>query len=142
MNRPLVFFDDTCGLCRRALRFHRGRAVGKGVRAIGRGTEEGRGFLREGKALEEDGDSLVFVDDEGVHTHSEAVLRLSGTMRRPWPLVGRLLRAVPRGLRDSVYRFVARHRRRGTRAVDEGARAYRTHSTSAPPRAESLRDRR
>ena len=61
-------------------------------------------------------DSIVLLDEAGVHTRSDAALRIAAGLRLPWSLAAGL-RIVPRALRDRVYDFVARHRYRwfGTR---------------------------
>jgi predicted DCC family thiol-disulfide oxidoreductase YuxK len=51
------------------------------------------------------------IDDEGTWVRSDAVLRIAGRLGAPWSAAGVLL-AVPRPLRDGVYRLVARVRHR------------------------------
>lgn len=55
--------------------------------------------------------SVILWDSEGVHRKSDAVLRVLEGLGGAWRLA-RLLRLVPRGLRDSVYDFTARNRYR------------------------------
>ena len=56
-------------------------------------------------------DSIVLLDAEGVHTRSDAALRIAAGLRRPWSLTAGLS-VVPRAWRDRAYDLVARHRYR------------------------------
>jgi predicted DCC family thiol-disulfide oxidoreductase YuxK len=56
-------------------------------------------------------DSIVFIDDEGVHVRSAAAIRIASKLGPPYSILrGALL--VPRPIRDALYRFVARNRYR------------------------------
>src|SRR5690606_39250581 len=56
-----------------------------------------------------DGRSVVLVSDGRVYTRSTAALQIAACLRGPWRLL-RLLRIVPRPLRDLVYDWIARRR--------------------------------
>lgn len=110
VRMPIVFYDGDCGLCSRfvqvLLRLDRhGRLFLAPLQG-----ETARAMLPPLPADERDW-SMVFLDENGCHLRSEAVLRIC---RRLGGLVGCLawLRILPRGLRDAIYGFVARRRRR------------------------------
>lgn len=50
--------------------------------------------------------------EERVLNRSEAVLRAGRELEVPWKTLATIARIIPRGLRDLVYRFVARNRYR------------------------------
>jgi len=52
----------------------------------------------------------VLVDDAGVHTRSNAALRIARRLGFPWKLLGGAGALVPRFLRDAIYDWVARNR--------------------------------
>jgi predicted DCC family thiol-disulfide oxidoreductase YuxK len=56
-------------------------------------------------------ESIVLIDDVGVHEHSNAALGIAAGLRFPWRALA-VLRIVPVGLRDRVYAVVARNRYR------------------------------
>ncbi len=56
-------------------------------------------------------DSIVLLDEQGVHTRSDAVLRILARLGAPWCWLASL-RIVPRALRDASYRFIAARRYR------------------------------
>lgn len=109
---PLVVFDGTCVLCSgsarfvlrhdRAARFRLTTAQGELGQAIYRGL---------GLATDDLGTMLLVADGE-VATESDAVLGIGAGLGFPWRPLAALGRIVPAGLRDAVYRLVARNRYR------------------------------
>jgi predicted DCC family thiol-disulfide oxidoreductase YuxK len=55
--------------------------------------------------------TIVVIQDGRALERSDAVLAIARRMRVPWPVLG-VFRLLPRGLRDVLYRFVARNRYR------------------------------
>ncbi|MCB9427618.1 MAG: DUF393 domain-containing protein [Actinobacteria bacterium] len=60
---------------------------------------------------EPDQTTVVVIDGGREYTKSDAVLQAAHYLRRPWPAL-RVLRIVPRSLRDRVYDVVAANRYR------------------------------
>jgi predicted DCC family thiol-disulfide oxidoreductase YuxK len=107
-REPVVFYDGSCGLCHGFVQFM--------VRHDDRGTIrfaplQGDTAAREIPAyLGSDLASVIYRDENGaVYSHSTAALRAIAQLGGPWRLATLLL-AIPHGLRDIVYRYVARHR--------------------------------
>ena len=112
-NQPLILFDGVCNLCNaavawvverdrsRAFRFAslQSQAAARAIEAAGEMSD---------RALP---DSIVLIDSAGVHTRSDAAIRIGRRLGLPWSLavVGYLL---PRGVRDGVYSWMARNRYR------------------------------
>lgn len=105
----LVIFDEVCGLCQRSVT-HIARADRQ--RTFRFATFDS-GVAREALAAagwtSREMRSVLLVDEEGVWTKSDAVLRIVRRLGCPLRLVS-WLRVVPRGVRDAVYDVVARHR--------------------------------
>jgi predicted DCC family thiol-disulfide oxidoreductase YuxK len=108
--RTIVFYDGDCGLCQRFVQFlvARDRAGMLQYAPLqGRtAAEEGIAPRLAGGAIPE---TVVLKDPAGVFQESDAALRAIVALGGLWTMVG-WLRAVPRPVRDGVYRFVARHR--------------------------------
>ena len=109
----LLLYDGVCGLCNRFVRTilavdHRRRISFAPLQ----GPTAARLAERHGFAV--DGDTVVYVryfglEGERVHQRTDAVLlALADTGGVFW--LARVLRVVPRGLRDPVYDWVAAHR--------------------------------
>lgn len=111
---PIVFFDGTCGLCfasvRWCIRHDRGGRL-RYAPLRGSTAAEMLGPISE--------DSIVVSRPgwprERVLIRSDAILEILRAIGGVWGLVGVLGRAVPRGVRDGLYRFVARRRKRWVR---------------------------
>lgn len=69
-------------------------------------------------AAGDDPETVVLLDEGRIYERSSAALRLAGKLDGGWPLL-RVLLAIPKPLRDLVYRWVARNRYRwyGRRAT-------------------------
>ncbi len=108
-SHPIVFFDGVCGLCNRAvdflLRIDRARRLRY---APLQGATAARLLPREAIAPDAPG-SIVFRERGRLFTRSDAVLRIGVALGGLWSCVA-ILYAIPRPIRDFVYRWVARNR--------------------------------
>ncbi|MCC5839248.1 MAG: DUF393 domain-containing protein [Opitutales bacterium] len=108
---PIVFFDGVCNLCNGAVAFIMERDVGGQLRFASLQSDFAAKHL---PALGKDPLELnsIFVLVDGVLlSESDAVLRISEELCRPWRWL-RHLRCLPRFLRDPLYRLIARNRYR------------------------------
>ncbi len=106
---PIIFFDGVCTLCNGFVDFVIKRDPGRFQFASLQG-ETARKNLDAG-FLDHDPKSIVLWDEAGVHTKSQAVIRILARLPAPWKLaVG--LYAVPPGMRDFFYDFIAKRRYR------------------------------
>ena len=55
--------------------------------------------------------TIVVIEDGRALERSDAALAIARRMPFPWPMLG-AFRVLPRGLRDALYRVVAKHRSR------------------------------
>ncbi len=108
----IVIFDSDCILCSHWVRFILRHGASEDIRfassrkAIGMSLAVGYGFKPE------DLDLTYLVIQEGqALTKSDASLALLGEFKKPWSLF-RVLRIVPRPIRDGIYDIVARNRLR------------------------------
>jgi predicted DCC family thiol-disulfide oxidoreductase YuxK len=105
-ERPAILFDAECNLCRGAVSFVRRRDHASRFRFVPLGSDAAVDLLPDGNC---GCDTIHLIDAAGHSDRSTAVLRIAAGLGRPWSFL-RFLRILPRGLRDSVYNFVARHR--------------------------------
>ncbi len=107
----IVVFDGVCVLCSGGVRFLLPRdRVGR-FRFAAMQSETGRRLLAEHGLDPADPVSFLLIEGGHAHTDSSATLRALVLLGGWWRLAGALY-AVPRPLRDAVYRFVARRRYR------------------------------
>ncbi|MEZ4757233.1 MAG: DCC1-like thiol-disulfide oxidoreductase family protein [Flavobacteriales bacterium] len=106
---PVVFYDGHCGLCDRSvqwlLRMDRRAALRF---APLQGTTASKVLPR---SIATHMDSFVLLDGNGVHLRSDAAIRVLEHLGGAWRSI-RLLRLMPRVMRDSVYDLIARRRHR------------------------------
>jgi predicted DCC family thiol-disulfide oxidoreductase YuxK len=105
---PVVLFDGRCNLCAGSVQWIIRRDKAGVFRFAALDSEVGREMLAGYGKLP---DSLLLVDEEGVHTQSTAALRIAGRLGWPWSWA-RVGLWAPKGWRDGVYRWVARNRYR------------------------------
>jgi predicted DCC family thiol-disulfide oxidoreductase YuxK len=110
-DHPIVLFDGYCNFCSGAVRFILRRDP-RGNLRFAPLTSPLAARLLAGQGMAGPLEDTIFLVDGGrVYGRSEAALRIAARLRPPWSLA-RLLRVVPRGLRDWAYDLFARHRYR------------------------------
>jgi predicted DCC family thiol-disulfide oxidoreductase YuxK len=112
MSSDRVFYDGTCGLCHRTVRFLLVRdADGRLFRFAPLQGAVAREIL--GDRLDSLPDSIVVVTpDRDVLTRSAAILRGLTRLGGAWRFLARLAALVPRRARDVLYDWIARNRYR------------------------------
>ena len=110
-DHTIVFYDGGCGLCHRAVRFAIAHdADGSRFRFASLDSESVR---RRVPAASRAGlpDSIVALTPDGtLLVRSAAVMHVLERVGGGWKVMGRLLRLVPRAVRDAGYDAVARVR--------------------------------
>jgi predicted DCC family thiol-disulfide oxidoreductase YuxK len=107
----VVLYDGACGLCDRLVQFVLPRDPHGRFRFAPLQSELARGHLERAGLPTDDFDTMVLIEEGTVHVRSTAALRVVRRLRFPWPLLYAGI-VVPRALRDAVYRWVARNRKR------------------------------
>jgi predicted DCC family thiol-disulfide oxidoreductase YuxK len=110
-NEHVILFDGVCHLCKGAVKFIIKRDPAGRFRFASLQSEAGSRLLQAAGAHEESLDSVVLIENGSYYIRSAAALRIARGLRYPWPLLYALI-VVPKGLRDAVYQFIARHRYR------------------------------
>ncbi len=114
----IIVFDGVCALCNGWVDFLLARDRRQRYRFAAMQTPAGRRLLAGHGLDPDDPSSFLLLDGEGAHTDSDAIVRVLAGLGGAWRLAG-VGRALPRGVRDRLYRFAARHRYRlfGRRAT-------------------------
>lgn len=110
----IILFDGVCNLCSRSVRFVIARDPHAHFRFAALQSEAARRICTERSismptALEPD--SIVVIADGKSLERSDAALAIAARLPLPWSLL-RIFRAIPRPLRDWLYRLVAKNRYR------------------------------
>ncbi len=108
-NAPILLFDGVCNFCAWSVRFVDARDPAKVFRFASLQGEAGRRLLTEHGLDPEKMDSVVLIEGGVAWCESDAALRVCRRLRWPWRWFW-IFRLVPKSLRDTAYRFIARHR--------------------------------
>jgi predicted DCC family thiol-disulfide oxidoreductase YuxK len=110
-QRDTVLFDGVCNLCSASATWIIERDRRARFRFASLQSEVGRSVLAAAHAPTDLPDSLILIDADGVHTRSNAVIRIGRRLGFPWSLAV-LMYLLPRPLRDRFYTWIARNRYR------------------------------
>jgi predicted DCC family thiol-disulfide oxidoreductase YuxK len=110
-DRPIIGFDALCLLCSAKAQFVLKHDRCGRFRLASMQSEAGAGLCRRFGIDLEQPDSLILVEGDHALRDSDAILAIWRGLGWPWRL-GTIGRFVPRGLRDPLYRWVARNRYR------------------------------
>ncbi|MFP4976059.1 thiol-disulfide oxidoreductase DCC family protein [Paenibacillus sp. CN-4] len=107
----VVLIDGVCHLCQGLVKFIIKRDPKAAFRFATLQGAAGRRMVSSAGMDPDRLDTVVLVEQGAVYTESAAALRIARKLRFPWPVLYVFI-AVPRPLRDAVYRYVARNRYR------------------------------
>lgn len=110
MQRPIVFYDGTCGMCNAAVRWILRHESTPDFLFCSLQSERAGEWLA-GLVDIKTTDSMVLLDGSTAYLRSTAVLKIAGALRFPYRLLSIGL-VVPSALRDPFYRFIAKYRKR------------------------------
>jgi predicted DCC family thiol-disulfide oxidoreductase YuxK len=102
ISGPVVLFDGICRFCDTSVRF----VIKHDPKRIFRFAP-----LHGVADAAKDGSTMILLENGQAHFRSEAALRIAAKLRAPWSAL-RIFLAVPRPIRDAVYRFIAANRYR------------------------------
>jgi predicted DCC family thiol-disulfide oxidoreductase YuxK len=106
-GKKLVLFDGVCNVCNALILFVIDRDPEEQFVFAALSSELGQRVLQEHGI--EDLESVVLVENGQAYSRSTAILRILTRLRGPWFLLWAGF-VLPRGLRDVLYRWFARHR--------------------------------
>ena len=110
----IILFDGVCNLCSGMVRFVIARDPHARCRFAALQSEAARAACAKvGYELPafDTPSTIVVIEGGRALERSDAALAIARRMSFPWPMFG-VFRVLPRGLRDALYRFVARNRYR------------------------------
>lgn len=108
--KPIVLFDGMCNLCNGAVDFILKRDRKKQFQYVALQSEEGKKLVDK-YHIPSEIDSVILLKDKQVFTESDAAIEIGKMLPVPWKWAG-IFRIIPLKIRNSVYRWIARHRYR------------------------------
>lgn len=111
MSTPILLFDGVCNLCNGVVDFILRYERAPLLHFAALQSEFGQSRLREFGFAQTDLNSVILIEGGRAYRESEAALRVCRYLKAPFPLALGLLH-LPLGLRDPLYRVLARNRYR------------------------------
>ena len=108
---PILLFDGECGLCQASVQWVIRHDKKRKFRFVSLQSPLAQQFLKEEKSIPENCDSLILLENGKAGVYSTAALRTLRLLGFPWSL-SVIAFVVPKGLRDFIYRLIARYRHR------------------------------
>lgn len=109
---PVIVFDGVCLLCSRWVDFVLTHDRAGRFRLAAMQGAHGRALLEAHGLTPDDPASFLLVQGGRGHTDTDAIARVLRILGGRWRVLAGLLRAIPRPVRDTAYRWIARHRYR------------------------------
>lgn len=110
-DRPIILFDAMCVLCSANAQFVLRHDKQRLFRLASMQGDVGAALYRRFGIDPFDPESIIIVSGDTISRDSDAVFAIYQGLGWPWRLFG-IFKIVPRPIRDSVYRWVARNRYR------------------------------
>ena len=110
MAESVILFDGVCNLCNAWVQFVIERDPGARFAFAPLGSDSANALLGSRQWVP-NSDSIILVENDGIYDQSTAALRIARRLSGAWPLAAAFL-AVPKIVRDGVYRLIARNRYR------------------------------
>jgi len=109
LDGAVVLFDGVCTLCNRTVDFILRHDRARRFRYGSLQSSAGRTLLEKFNLPTDRLEAIVVIDRGQFYTKSDAALRIARELDNPWPFLT-ILHVVPRGIRNRVYDWIARHR--------------------------------
>ncbi len=108
-GKNIIIFDGECNLCNGVVGWLMKFAPIEIFEFIPFQSPRGQQILIHFSFPTERLETVILIDDNGPHTHSDGFLKIVSKIPR-WKLVAALLAFVPRMIRDSIYNLASRNR--------------------------------
>ncbi len=109
-HKKIILFDGVCNLCNRSVQFIIHRDKEDIFRFAALQSEVGKKLISERKIDTSNVDSIILIDPGVAYfTKSDAALRI-GRHLKGYRTISRVLKLIPRKLRNIVYDIVAKNR--------------------------------
>ena len=106
---PIILFDGVCNFCNRSINIILDHDQDAHFQFAPSQSTAGKDILQQ-FGLEQNGkSSVILIDNEKVYTKTDAVI-LIATHLKGWPKLFRLIKFIPKFLRDFAYDLIAKNR--------------------------------
>ena len=114
-NWSVMLYDGHCEICTASARFIAARSRGRLLAFSAMQSNAGRAAMASRGHTPVGNDTVVVLTQSRALHQGDAIVHLLDFMPAPWPHVARMLRRIPRRVRNAMYACAARARRHLTR---------------------------
>ncbi len=109
-QKKIILFDGVCNLCNSSVQFVIKRDKNDIFRFAALQSAVGQKLAKERGINTSEVDSIILIEPQiAYYTKSDAALMIAKSLSGGWSLIG-IFMGLPKGLRDTVYDWVARNR--------------------------------
>ncbi len=108
-QKDIIIFDGECNLCNGVVGWLLKFAPASIFSFIPFQSPQGQQYLKTYGFNTERLETVILIDEKGVHTHSDGFLRIVSNIPK-WQRVAALLAFIPRMIRDGVYKWASKNR--------------------------------
>lgn len=108
-NRDIIIFDGECNLCNGVVGWLLKFAPTHLFSFVPFQSSQGQKYLQKFGFPLQQLETVILIDKNGVHTHSDGFLRVVSKIPK-WKRVAALLAFIPRMMRDFIYTTASRNR--------------------------------
>ena len=106
---PIILFDGICNFCNRTVNIILKYDQDAHFQFAPSQSTAGKDILQQ-FGLEQNGkSSVILIDNEKVYTKTDAVIQIA-TYLKGWPTLFRLIKFIPKPIRDFAYNLIAKNR--------------------------------
>jgi len=110
-EKTILFYDGHCLMCSSLVQWVMKKDKRSVIYFAALQDETFSNFLEKAPSHIRQADSVVLFHKKGFYHYSEAIFKLYSILGYPWKIIG-VLRIFPLFIRDAVYRFIARYRKK------------------------------
>ena len=109
MTMPVILFDGVCNFCNRTVNIILEHDKAANFQFAASQSIGGIGVLQKFKLNQTSAASVILIDNDKVYTKTDAVIQIA-THMNGWPRLFRLIKFIPKPIRDFGYDLVAKNR--------------------------------
>jgi predicted DCC family thiol-disulfide oxidoreductase YuxK len=106
---PIILFDGICNFCNRSINIILEQDQDAHFQFVASQSQAGINILQQYKLDQKASASVILIDNEKVYTKTDAVIQIA-THLKGWPRLFRLIKFIPKSLRDFAYDLIAKNR--------------------------------
>ena len=106
---PIILFDGICNFCNRTINFILKHDQDAYFQFAASQSNAGKDILQQFGLDQKASASVILIDNEKVYTKTDAVIQIAKHLSG-WPKLFRLLKFIPKPIRDFGYDLIAKNR--------------------------------